>query len=169
MNAVLAGNLFSALATVTDLASTTFKTTKGMLVMQSVSQGLLGLSSLALGGYSAVVQNAVSIVRNLTAATQKAGKALEITLVVLGVVLGIAFNNLQLIGWLPIIANLEYSVAVFRFKNNERMLKTAFAVCIILYTVFNIAIKNYVGAVSNVAVLAATMVALVKCFKKQSN
>ena len=166
MDPVLLGNLFSVFATAADLSSTAFKSTKRMLWAQSVSQGFLALSSLTLGGYSAVVQNVVSVVRNLTAIRQKASKALEYVLIALGVVLGIVFNNLHLIGWLPIIANLEYSVAVFRFKNNERMLKAAFAVCIILYTVFNIAIQNYVGAVSNTAVLVATVIAIIKSVKQ---
>lgn len=36
-------------------------------------------------------------------------KALEWMLILAGVVLGIIFNNRGLLGWLPIIANLEYS------------------------------------------------------------
>ena len=38
------------------------------------------------------------------------------TRIVLGVVTGIVFNNRGIPGWLPVVANLEYSLAVFRFK-----------------------------------------------------
>ena len=162
MNTIVAGNLFSLLATVTDLYSASRKTTRSMLWAQTASQGLLGLSSFVLGGYSAVVQNVVSMIRNITAIGQKSSRLIEYLLIGLGVVLGIIFNNLGAIGWLPILANLEYSVSVFRFKSNERKLKIAFAVCIAFYIAFNVSISNYIGALSNLAVLATTLLALLK-------
>ena len=162
MNHVIAGNVFSLLATGTDIYSSSAKSTKRILLAQTVSQVLLGLSSLVLGGYSAVVQNVVSAVRNLTAAGNKSFKWIEYLLIALGVILGMVFNNLGILGWLPIVANLEYSLAVFRFKNNERMLKTAFAACIVMYAVFNLFLKNYVGALSNLAVLFTTVFFLLK-------
>ena len=166
MTSILLGNIFSVLATGADVFGSSRKSTKAMLTAQTVGQFFLAASAFVLGGYSAVVQNVVSIVRNLTALKDKSGKALEYTLVVLGVVLGIVFNNLGLIGWLPILSNLEYSLSVFRFKNNERMLKAAFALCIVLYAVFNVAISNYVGAVSNTVVLVTTLISLRKCCAK---
>ena len=169
MNSTILGNLFSVLATGTDLVGASSKTARGMLWAQSASQGFLGMSSLVLGGYSAVVQNVVSLVRNFAALSNKSSKIFEYILIALGVILGIWFNNLRLIGWLPILANLEYSVAVFRFKNNERMLKIAFAVCIVMYSVFNFAIKNYVGTLSNAAVLAATLYSVYKGKKRAGN
>ena len=162
MDNVLAGNLCSLLATATDAYGSSRKTARGMLIMQSVSQVLLGASSAFLGGYSAVVQNAVSIVRNLAAISNRSSRPVELVLIILGVVLGIVFNNLGLIGWMPIVGNLGYSVAVFRYKDNERLLKVAFCGCIVLYAVFNLCISNYVGSVSNLVVLAVTVFALIK-------
>ena len=162
MSPVIMGNLFSLLATGTDLFSAAAKSARSMLLAQTLSQVLLGASSFVLGGYSAVVQNCVSIVRNLTALGKGRSVAFERVLIVLAVVLGAAFNNLGWLGWLPILANLEYSVAVFRFKDNERALKVAFAVCIVLFVVFNFAISNYVGAGSNLVVLFTTIAALVR-------
>ena len=89
-------------------------------------------------------------------------KTIERTLVILGVGLGLWFNNRGVFGLLPVIANLEYSLAVFRFKDNERALKIAFAICIVLYAIFNLIILNFVGAVSNLIVLIVTIKYLVK-------
>ena len=162
MSPVVIGNLFSVLATGADLWGASRKSARAMLWAQTVSQGFLGISSLVLGGYSAVVQNVVSMIRNLTALREKTSQWIEYLLVALGVVLGIVCNNLGVIGWLPVVANLEYSIAVFRLKHNERLLKAAFALCIVLYIIFNLAICNYVGAVSNVAVLITTVVSICK-------
>ena len=163
---IIIGNVCSLLATVTDTVSSTRKTAKGVLIAQTFSQLFYCIGAIILAGYSAAVQNAVSIVRNLSAMGGKTPKWLEWTLVVLGVVLGIAFNNLGLIGWLPIIAGLSYSLAVFRFSNDERKLKWSFAICVGLYTVFNFAIWNIVGAISNLFVCVTTILLLLK--KKES-
>lgn len=162
MNHILLGNAFSLLATVSDLYSVSRKTARSMLVTQTVTQALLGLSSLALGGYSAVVQNVVSILRNLAALKQTSSRVLEYGLIAAGVVLGVAFNNLGLIGWLPILSNLIYSVSVFRFKNDERSLKIAFTVCVSMYFLFSLRLHNYVGAASNVAVFTTSALSLLK-------
>ena len=89
-------------------------------------------------------------------------KAVEWGLILLGVVLGAAFNNRGLIGWLPVIANLEYSVAVFRLKDSERGLKLAFLINAVMFAVFNLSIMNYVGAVGSLSVIVITAVSLLR-------
>jgi len=162
MNDIILGNLISLLAMGSDSFSATRKTAKGVLLVQCISQFLYGLSSLVLKGYSAVVQSAVSIVRNLVAVKGEPSKATQWILILLGVALGLFFNNLGAVGWLPVISNLEYSIAVFRFKDNERGLKLAFLVNIALFAIFNAVIYNFVGLIANVVIFATTVMALVK-------
>jgi len=162
MQGLLAGNICSFLAMVTDSLSTTCKTTKGMLLYQTASQVSYGLSAILLKGYSAAVQNAIIIIRNMLAIWGKQPKWVEGFLVVLAVVLGIILNNRGFIGWLPVVAALEYSIAVFRCKDNERLLKKAFLVMDFLFLIFNVAIMNLVGAASNVVVFVSTVIFLVK-------
>ena len=83
-------------------------------------------------------------------------------LVALGVVLGLWFNNLGFVGLLPVIANLEYSLAIFRFQDNERALKLAFLISVGLYGIFNIFILNIVGFLTNSAVVIMTAVYLIR-------
>ena len=129
---------------------------------QNLSQVFYGLSSLVLGGYSAVVQNGVSILRNFVAMSKINSKIVEWLLIGTGVALGVYFNNLGIVGWLPIIANFEYSIAVFRFKDNERALKASFMVCCLLFTIFNIFIYNAVGVISNTVVIISIITFLWK-------
>ena len=69
---------------------------------------------------------------------------------------------LGLLGWLPIAANLAYSVAVFRFKENEKGLKTVFIITSAAYAVFSFAIQNYVGVAANTVVAVTTAVSLIR-------
>lgn len=147
---------------VSDSVSGTRKKHSEILAVQMLSQVFYGVGTIILKGYSSTVQNAVAILRNLAAMKQIKSKAVEWTLILLGVVLGIVFNNRGLLGWLPVVANLEYSVAVFRFKDQERKLKYAFILNMLMYVVFSFAIMNYVGVAANIVVAVTTAISLIR-------
>lgn len=159
---LIIGNLCSLLAVFTDSISATRKTTRGVLLVQSVSQIIYGIGSVVLGGYSGAVQNAMSVLRNFVAIMKIDSKVLKWVMVILGVVLGALFNNLGIWGWLPILANLEYTLAVFYFKDNQRALKIAFLISVVLFAVFNGIILSIVGVVTNMIVLITGIIALVR-------
>ena len=77
-------------------------------------------------------------------------------------VLGLGFNNLGFVGLLPVIANLTYSIAVFRFKENEYALKAVFLTNVVMFIVFNACIYNVVGVLANLVVLVMTAAALLR-------
>ena len=164
---LIIGNLCSIAAMITDSISSAQKTTQGVLGVQCISQAIYGLSSFLLKGYSAVVQSAVSIVRNLLAMQKKQFKWMEYVLIAAGVVLGLYFNNRGLFGWLPVLANFEYSVAIFKFKDNEHALKIAFAFNIIMFMIFNAIILNIVGVCTAAVVLVSTVSAIFAENKKR--
>ncbi|MBR5502076.1 MAG: YgjV family protein [Oscillospiraceae bacterium] len=162
MIGIVIGNVASLLATITDSISATRKTTKGMLLMQMLSQSIFTVAALALKGYSGAVQNVVGILRNLVAISGKTFKGAEWVFAGLGVVFGLYFNNLGVVGLLPILAGLEYSLAVFRFKDDERALKVAFIVMNVLFVIYNCFVFNVVGAISSTVVVVSTIAYLVK-------
>ena len=159
---LIIGNLCSLLAMVTDSIGSTRRTARGVLALQSLSQVFFGVGAVVLKGYSAAVQNGLSIVRNLFAMSGRKCTWLEWLLVVLGVVLGLGFNNLGFVGLLPVIANLTYSIAVFRFKENEYALKAVFLTNVVMFIVFNAFIYNVVGVLANLVVLVMTAAALLR-------
>ncbi len=67
--------------------------------------------------------------------------------------------------WLPIIANLEYSVSVFRLKDNEKALKLAFIINMVMYAVFSLVIMNYVGVLSSAVIAVTTAASLIRSGK----
>lgn len=164
---LIIGNLCSLLAMITDSIGSTRRTARGMLAMQSLSQMFFGLGAVVLKGYSAAVQNGLSIVRNFFAMSGKKCSWLEWLLVALGVVLGLGFNNLGLVGLLPVVANFTYSITVFRFKENEYALKTVFLTNVVMFIVFNAFIYNVVGVVANTVVLVMTASALLREHKSR--
>ena len=162
MKDIIIGNICSLCAMVTDSVSGTREKRGQILGIQIISQLFYGAGSFILKGYSGTVQNAVAIFRNLAAIREIKSKVLEWGLVAAGVVLGIVFNNRGLIGWLPIVANFGYSIAVFRLRDNERLLKLVFIVNMLMFAVFSYVILNYVGVATNLFVAVTTAVALIR-------
>ena len=147
---------------ITDSISSTRKNAKSVLLIQCLSQLIYGIGTLVLKGYSGAVQNGVSILRNFVAIKGIKSKVLEWILVLLGVVLGLVFNNLGFFGLLPVIANFQYTLAVFRFQDNEFALKVSFFIAISLFVLFNAAIYNFVGVCTNLVVAITTGISLIK-------
>ncbi len=163
---LIIGNLCTLLAMGSNAISSTRKTVKGVLVMQNVSQVIYCFSAIVLKGYSAAVQNAVSFFRNLAAIWNLRSKALEWVLIAAAAVLGVAFNNRGLLGLLPVVGNLQYTLAIFRLKGKERLLKISFLLSLVAFVIFNFAIGNYVGAVCDSVVSVTTIVVLIRDRKK---
>lgn len=159
---ILLGNIFSGCAMLTDSFSGTRKTHKQIILIQTVSLLFYCASSFVLKGYSALVQNVVAIFRNFFSIKGNCSKVIEWILLALGVILGVYFNNLGTIGLLPIIANLEYTFSVFKFKNNVTALKMAFIINAILFGIFNVYLKNYVGLAGNTVLVVTTVISLLK-------
>lgn len=60
------------------------------------------------------------------------------------------------------IANLEYSISVFKLKDNEKALKLAFIINMVKYATFSLVIMNYVGTLSCTVIAVTTAVSLIK-------
>ena len=159
---LILGNLCSILAMISDSLSASQKTHRNVLRVQNISQLCYCVGAILLGGYSAAVQNAVSILRNIVAIRNIRKPTVEWFLVGLGVVLGIAFNNLGILGWIPIIASTQYSIAIFRFKDNDRALKLSFLISTSMFAVFSTVIFNVVGVVTNSVVTVSTALSLIR-------
>ena len=169
ISSLIIGNLCSLFAMGTDSFSATRKTAKGVLLVQCLSQFFYGFGSIILKGYSGAVQNAMSVLRNVMAIKGIKSKALEWGIVVLGVILGLAFNNIGIWGLMPTIANLQYTLVVFKFPNDERALKISFMFSVILFIIFNAAILNLVGVVTNLIIFATTTISLIRDKKEAAS
>ena len=167
MNNLIIGNLCTLLAMGANALSSTRKSAKGVLAVQSVGQLIYLLSAIVLRGYSAAVQNAVSVLRNIAAIRNVKSKVIEWALTIAGVVLGVWFNNRGLIGLLPVLGNLQYTLAIFRIKDNERLLKISFLISVASFLVFNIVLYNFVGLISDTIVVITTAIVLIREGKQE--
>lgn len=163
---IIIGNICTLMAMGANAISGTRKTTRSMLRLQNLSQLIYCISAIVLGGYSAAVQNVVSIFRNVAATRNVKSKLVEWLLVILGVALGIAFNNRGWLGLLPVVGNLQYTLAIFRFKGNDRAVKISFLLSGVAFVIFNFSLYNFVGVAADMIVIVTTVIALIREKKK---
>jgi len=163
---IILGNFFALLAMISDSISSSRKTTKGMLKVQNFSQLFYGISSVILKGYSGAVQNLISLIRNILAIKENKKEYIQWILLGIAVVLGVAVNKLGIIGYFPIIANVQYTIVVLKVKNNEKALKISFLISCILFTIFNAIILNIIGIIANIIIIISIIMFL---FKKNKN
>lgn len=159
---IILGNIASLLSCLLDSFSATKKNKKDMLKIQCFSVLIYMIANTLLQAYSAVVQNICALVRNVLAANGIKNNIIEYIIVLAALFFGIYFNNLGLIGLLPVFGNVEYSICMFVLKDNVRGLKISFLICNICFIVLNLYIKNYVGFVFTAITASTTVINLIK-------
>jgi hypothetical protein len=157
--------------------STFFKSKNLILSLQCVAHIILAVSEALTHVFSSIVQEAISLLRNLTVIKGINKLWLSISFVVVGTVAGILVNifvdNNVWYGYLPIFANFEYAFFVLRKKTSVTQLKLSLALSSYLWATFFFLTKNYLAAGFNT--LSATMALvlaisyIVRGFKEKKN
>lgn len=163
---IILGNIASLLSCLLDSFSATKKNKKDMIRIQCFSVLIYMVANMFLQAYSAIVQNVCALVRNVLAANEIKNKIVEYIIIAAALFFGIYFNNLGLIGLLPVFGNVEYSICMFLLKDNVKGLKLSFLICNICFIVLNLYIKNYVGFIFTTITASTTAINLFKNINK---
>lgn len=163
MNIIL-GNIASLFANLFDVIGATRKTKKKILFFQLFSYAFYTITNLLLKSYSTVIQNLFAIVRNVIAYFGVKSKYVEYAIVTGSFILGIYFNNLGFIGLLPVIANLEYSICLFKLKDVIK-LKISLLICNSMFIILNLYISNYVGFTFTLITVISQIIDLIRIKK----
>ncbi len=106
-----------------------------------------------------IVQDGVSVIRNIFIVCNKNNKYWNIFFIVLGVVLGTILNVvLQLdspmmiaLGFLPVFAAFQYSIIILLPNVKVPWIKASMACSCVCWTVYGLFLKNYSMALTNKA------------------
>ena len=97
MREVLYANILTIIGQLITFYSSTRKQKNQILIFQIVAMAVMSCGSLLLKGYSAIVMDAVAILRNLFSIFSISFKGLPIFFIVLSLILGYLFNNMGFI------------------------------------------------------------------------
>lgn len=162
---IIIGNIVALIASLLMVYSGLIKQKKKILYVQTVQIGLSVISNIILGGIVGAIINALSCVRNILCYKGKLGIKEKIIITILALILSISFNNIGIIGILPLISTIVY----LWLMNIENV--TKFKILIIftmsMWFIYDIFIKSYSSAVFDFMNIIANIFSILKIKRSQ--
>lgn len=160
MNTILIANAIALIASILMVYTGYIKKKEKILFFQTIQIGLSVISNLILGGITGAIINALGLIRNILCYKEKLNKIAQIILIILSILLGVYFNNLALIGLLPIISNVVYIV----FMNIKDVIKFKYLIIftMTMWLVYDIYIMSYTSAVFDLGTMIANIIAVIQ-------
>ena len=160
MNTILIANAIALIASLLMVYTGYIKKKEKILFFQTIQIGLSVISNLILGGITGAIINALGLIRNILCYKEKLNKIVQIILIILSILLGVYFNNLALIGLLPIISNVVYIV----FMNIKDVIKFKYLIIftMTMWLVYDIYIMSYTSAVFDLGTMIANIIAVIQ-------
>ena len=134
------------------------KEKKKILYIQTVQIGLSVISNIVLGGITGAIINAISMIRNIICYKEKLGFKERILITILSITLSLKFNNLGIIGFLPVVSTITY-VWLMNIKDVKKF-KLLIAFTILLWLIYDIIIKSYTSAIFDFMTLIANVITI---------
>ncbi|MDE6407958.1 MAG: YgjV family protein [Anaeroplasmataceae bacterium] len=161
----IAGNILTFIGMVLFLTSSFCRKKKNILLFQTGNHSISSIGEIFLGQISGAIQDGISIIRNIFFLLNKNNKVWNIIFIVSAAVLGTVFNIvfqldepvLIAIGFLPVIASLQYSIVVLFPNIKVPYIKASMAFSSICWLIYGLFLKNYSMAIFNAAIFIVSI------------
>lgn len=162
---IVLGNIIALIASLIMVYTGVIKTKKKIVFVQMVEILLFALSSFILGGYSGTVVNIICAIRNWLSYKDRLGFKEKFLLVVVGGFISIYFNNLGLIGLLPVIGLVVYTC----FMNIKDVVKFKLLniFVIFMWAIFDFCIMSYTSFILDFMTIITSINAIIVLKKRQ--
>lgn len=142
---IVIANIIALIAALLMVYSGLVKKKEKIIYIQTVQIGLSVLSNIILGGVTGAIINGISCIRNILCYKDKLKIQQKIILVLVSIVLSLCFNNLGVIGILPLISTVTYTLLmdiqdIIKFK-----ILTIFTM--VMWFIYDFYIMSYSSAV----------------------
>lgn len=162
---LIIGNVIALIASLIMVGTGLVKNKKRIIYFQSIQIGLFVLSNFILGGYTGAIINILNFIRNILCYKDKLGTKEKCLIGLISIVLTILFNNLGIIGYLPLLASLIYlflmnTKGIIRFK-------ILTIIIMIMWLIYDITIKSYTSAIFDALTILTTYISIWQIRKKK--
>ena len=164
---IVIGNIVALVGSVLMAYSGIIKEKQKIIIVQTIQMLMLGLSNIILGGIPGAIINSVNCVRNILCYEEKLGFKEKLILVTISVSLSIYFNNLGIIGILPVIATVFYTM-LMDMKNVVKF-KVLLIFTLILWGIYDVCIKSYTSAIFDFITIGANIFSIYKIYRLKEN
>lgn len=156
---IIIGNIIALLASLLMVYSGLVKEKKKILYVQNIQMGLFVVSNLVLGGFAGAIMNVIGVIRNLLCYHERFGLKEKIIITILSVALTILFNNLGIIGYLPLLAVVPYTW-LLNLKDVTKF-KILIIFTVILWAIYDFIIKSYTSFAFDLFTIVTNVYAII--------
>lgn len=163
MNYIILGNIIALIASLLMVYSGYIKKKEKIIFVQTIQIGLSVLSNMVLGGITGAIINALSLIRNILCYKNKLNTLAKIIITILSVVLIFMFNNLGIIGLLPLISTVVY----IWLMNIKDVIKFKYLIIftMTIWFIYDIYIMSYTSAVFDFGNIIANIISIMQIKK----
>ncbi len=158
---LIIGNIFSFFA-VTCVGVSVIKKNKKNFMYWQIGETLFGMfANIFLYAYSALIISIICLIRNILSYKNILTKNITTILLVISIIAGLYANNLGIIGILPIIASVSYTICIYITKNEQQM-RYATVLNMFLWFIHDMYIQAYPSAIANIILCIWTIIQIFK-------
>ena len=161
------GNIIALIASVLMVYTGTIKKKKRIIYVQSIHIGLSVISNAVLGGISGAIINILNLIRNILCYKDKLGLKEKLVISIISIGLILYFNNLGLIGLLPLICAIVY-LWLMTTKNIIKF-KLLIIFTMILWIIYDLTIKSYTSSVFDIMCALTNAISIIKITRLRKN
>lgn len=136
---------------------------KKCLFLQSIQIFMFIISNIILKGITGVIINTLSLVRNILTYKNRLNVYLKYFILGVIVVLSIIFNNLGIIGYLPLIGTIVFTIFIDSKSNTRFKLSLCFSV--LMWLIYDVYIMSYSSAIFDFFSFVGGIISLFKMNK----
>jgi len=162
---IIIGNIIALIASIIMVYSGYLKQKKKILYVQTIQIGLSVLNNIILGGITGAIINVISCVRNILCYKEKLNNTSKIVLIALSTILSLCFNNLGIIGLLPLISTITY-ILLMNIKNVIKF-KYLIIITTMLWLFYDIYIKSYIFACFDIMCIMTNIGSIIQINKRK--
>lgn len=155
---LIIGNIIALIASILMVYSGILKEKKKILYIQTIQIGLSVISNIVLGGITGAIINAISMIRNIICYKDKLRLKEKILITFFSVILSLKFNDLGIIGLLPVISTITY-IWLMNVKD-VRIFKLLIAFTMLMWLIYDILIRSYTSALFDFINIIANLITL---------
>lgn len=158
------GNAIALVSSILMVVAGLTKNKKKIIFTETIQIALAIVSDFILGGITGAIINLVSIARNILCYKEKLNNKLKILIIVVSSALTIAFNNLGLIGYLPLLSIITYTWWI----DLKDVVKFKYLVLfsMIMWIIYDYTIKSYIFMTFDGLSIIANIVAIIQLKSK---
>ena len=161
MNNIIIGNLISFVAATFVAASCLVNNRKTIFFLQFLNNAVLAVAALFFGAYSSITTLVICSVRNIVIVKNRFDKKAVIITILLVTAAGLTANNRGLLGLLPILCAVRYTICIYLFTDVKRT-RINILIDQITWAIYSFLILDICSALTSLVVAAVDIVSMIK-------